>query len=505
MNLQTNTNLVGYLVSCSQYAQGIEALEPKNIVAALKTKGVEVNEAEVRFAQNEVAEVLRETANDNEKLHQTISQLKKGIFGGSETNTSIPSGKKLPGHTLRAKDEGEGFVMRSPHKPPLFSQNELLQWAKDLKEARAKACRAGRYDKSDALRESFYAALAARADEYPDRILDALLIILASRGEKMPNFADVFQGMDPDLKDPLLPTGIDLLTEAPKVDTPENRRLLFRVLEGLRDMPTNYAISAAVRLYRGNKKAPRDNPGFGIMAKENGWTEAEVKAVLSPFMQRSDFSRHIGHGPFCELFSTFEEVDPEMDGFATVRSKRNKELIGQLLRRLEARGLAPEPGLVKPEHKKTLSDKELREALRSKFESVAELYNGAANEVGCGRVEAGKPQGPLVIMNKVKDDQGRWVRLVAVPVDAVVISDSEDQKVVQVEVLDPAKLFGRRREIDKWMLKDAHQPWMSMALGVDAAAHSESSKRRPLPLPRIRDAIVKAVRKGGARRGRRLF
>jgi len=382
-------------------------------------------------------------------------------------------------------------------RPQLFTDDEIQLW-----ESRYQGCQgtgsASQYDQRRAIHNVFKSIRALRAAGHPKRVNDALLILVGSKGQTAPHFADIFDNFHTSADYPRGGNGLDIDAEAPAYDTPENRRLLHMILDGLKAMPTSYAASAGVRFFRGTgKQGKLKHPSVGLLSSANGWKGKETEAVIWAFFDTST-SYTSGtssyFGPICEMFTIFsdrtrEYPDHDMfeaayekggDPFAFVHSQRNKEFLTLLMNHLETRGLGAElTGLAKPSAK--LHNDDCLKAVKAKVKAEW----GTLRPILGGYRPRKAEDIYLSVSKKVKDDQGRVVRQFTGTFGAIVVVDATEQIITQVEILDPSKIQ-TFQDIGKGDLKDSTQPWLHLCLGHANAAPPPS---KALSIDQIRDAI----------------
>lgn len=172
----------------------------------------------------------------------------------------------------------------------------------------------------------------------PDDVLNFLVVAFHERGSQPITWEDTFgKGFG------------DRLTQA---DTPQVRRHLHDVLEGLRVVPRSWATSATTRFFRGigkqGEKPWSEKPGAGVLSKEHGWKTFEADWFVGLFY----------NSLMAGVFFTDDSIDPygeegrevlEEGGnrFAVTSNIRDDAFFDDLINRLAARGLAVD--IVKPE------------------------------------------------------------------------------------------------------------------------------------------------------------
>jgi hypothetical protein len=71
------------------------------------------------------------------------------------------------------------------------------------------------------------------------------------------------------------PNKVDIATELPKYNSPDQRRLLHSLLAGLLEMPTNVAGSGATRYFLGTGAFKgQTKAGVGLLSSGNQWAKA---------------------------------------------------------------------------------------------------------------------------------------------------------------------------------------------------------------------------------------
>lgn len=161
------------------------------------------------------------------------------------------------------------------------------------------------YQRRQDVQDAFRTEGLRRARGRSDDLVNVLLIALHERGTRTLTWNDAFAG--------------DVAERLAQADTPEARRQLRTVLDGLRGAPNSWAKSATARFFRGTGQQGKppwsERPGVGALGKSHGWKQYETAWFVGFFYS----------WPFNELLSE----DP---GF-----------IGELVGVLEQRGLEDTP------------------------------------------------------------------------------------------------------------------------------------------------------------------
>ena len=109
MNTLINPVIFAHLAALGKTPAGVRTLDPQTVVANLKKNGIQVSEEAVRANQQLVAQVMEKAIQNNEALHQKVSQNRSRLQG--------PEGKKLgPANPLNVAQQGKHFPAVLAHK-----------------------------------------------------------------------------------------------------------------------------------------------------------------------------------------------------------------------------------------------------------------------------------------------------------------------------------------------------------------------------------------------------
>ena len=190
-----------------------------------------------------------------------------------------------------------------------------------------------------------------RAQKRPHEFLDALLLLVSSRGVEYVEFNAAFSNSsDPDYR--------KRITLA---NTPETRRNLFTILKALSEIPKSWATSAFIRFLRGTgKQKDAKYHGAGTFGVRYGWKEEEVQAICQVLT-----GNRWSNNPYCRMLMTYVDVeseiaeeDPDYDlvdydaKFSATRANRDVAFISALCEILDAQGLGPVPVAAEEKPKK---------------------------------------------------------------------------------------------------------------------------------------------------------
>jgi len=233
---------------------------------------------------------------------------------------------------------------------PLFTAEELTDWDSMLEKAketrdtdefphRNRQYNQSRCDRISAYHKAFQMERLRRIEARPGDVVDLLLVAFHEKGKTPITWEAAFGGLDDRLK---------------AANTPETRRHVHTVLQGLRVAPRSWAKSATTRFFRGTGKQGKppwsNKVGAGVLAKEYGWKTYEATWFVEFFY----------YHPLCDLFFSDDspdcygeeahEIDEEGGNrFAATRKERDDEFFEALTEVLEERGLADE--IVMPDKK----------------------------------------------------------------------------------------------------------------------------------------------------------
>lgn len=180
--------------------------------------------------------------------------------------------------------------------------------------------------------------IVKRVHERATEFLNALIILVGSRGTKYADFGYVFSSSD----------AADIKEALASCDIPEARRQLYTILRALTEVPKTWARSAFVRFLRGiGKQRGAKYHGAGMFGTDYGWKEKNISAICQVItgngayakvlMSYADVAEEVR-----EVDSDFEFVDYEVE-FKGVRVERDVEFLNQLCDMLDERGLADIP------------------------------------------------------------------------------------------------------------------------------------------------------------------
>ncbi|MFH1429941.1 MAG: hypothetical protein ABIG71_00280 [Candidatus Uhrbacteria bacterium] len=227
---------------------------------------------------------------------------------------------------------------------PLFSKEEIEAYT-----ARTKALQERQraqeisweeyYKEGKAIDRAHLFEMAKRVQARSEEFLDALIIIVGSRGSKYVEFGAAFAQSD----------SKDVKEAVQLFDTPESRRALYTILRALTEVPKSWAKSAFIRFLRGTgKQKGAKYHGAGTFGVNYGWKEQQVEAICNVIadwdarysqmlMQYADVAEEIR-----EEDPDFEVVDSQAT-FAATRVERDVDFLNALCGILEQRGLCPVP------------------------------------------------------------------------------------------------------------------------------------------------------------------
>lgn len=372
-------------------------------------------------------------------------------------------------------------------KPSLFTQPELAAWsmqAAPLRDAKD-------YDGLERARSVLEGVRLQRASQHPGPVADALLLHVGTRGAQTPTIDDVFNdvgrrvGLDSPYGAPRS-AGIDVAVAARAHDTPENRRLLHSILQGLRAMPTTVAGSGAVKYFLGTGSfAGKDKDGVGLLssankwAKDAGWKNDDTTRVITAL-----FQDHYGSGdwngvgklltqpkggfqgyPDGPLWDAARESEYSASPFAMTHSERNTTFIDALMKELEGRGLGAPLAYAAPKLNIKLTPSVAKKAVLAQHEAK---WDAAIAKWNAGRSDfhvegKAKDQSINVWDRAIVTRDGQKEQVTSVGggyghFGAVVVTTPEGD-VKEVFALDPDKGRGR---LSKDMLKDPSRPWLAL-------------------------------------------
>lgn len=147
-------------------------------------------------------------------------------------------------------------------------------------------------------------------------------------------------------------------------NTPENRRHVYEIIQGLQQVPRSWATSATTRFFRGTGKQAKppwsEKPGAGLLSKDYGWTTDQTNWYVSLFYNSYFFDGIFFSDDSPDPYGAEgREVEEEGgDRWAATTKERDDSLFTSLLKLLEEQGLAdavPKPKVkkVKPRKAKT--------------------------------------------------------------------------------------------------------------------------------------------------------
>lgn len=183
----------------------------------------------------------------------------------------------------------------------------------------------------------------------PEDVLALYLVALNERGAQPIGVDDVFDGK--------------LEDRVKAADTPENRKLMHTVLQGLKGVPLSWARSATTRFFRGIGKQAKEpwasKPGAGVLGTAYGWKTRESEWFIGLFYGQFGawgYGASLGDlfftddSPDCYGEDAEDIYDEGGDPWAATRKERDTSFIDALLEILDERGLADE--IDKPKAKK---------------------------------------------------------------------------------------------------------------------------------------------------------
>ena len=232
-------------------------------------------------------------------------------------------------------------------KAPLFTAEELESWKQRERDAKVprpddnvfhpdspRPYNESAWVRAKAVQVAMSIERYRRIRLRPENILDALTVAFYEKGTLPLIWDDIWEG------------GLgDRLVGA---DSPDTRRWLHTVLQGLRAVPRSWATSATTKFFRGIGKqgeAPwSSKPGAGILSKDYGWTTDAAAWFVGLFYKY----------PLDKLFFSDDSPDPYGDEgreiadeggerFAATRKDRDDAFFDALLKILEDRGLGDMP------------------------------------------------------------------------------------------------------------------------------------------------------------------
>lgn len=381
---------------------------------------------------------------------------------------------------------GAGARAPASGPPSLFTKPELAKWQASIQAL----VDAKSYDRAEAARAMFGAVRLKRAAEHPHAVADALLVLVGSRGARVPTLDDAFKdiGRGGALDSPYgapSAANIDVGAELSKHDTPENRRLLHSILAGFLEMPTTVAGSGAVKYFLGTGSfAGKEKEGVGLLSAGNAWAkEATWKNSDTERVVTSLFAHHFSSGewngigglltqpkggftgyPEPELWNAASASTSSSSPFAMTHSERNHALIGKLMEDLEGRGLGPELDVRAPKLSVKLKPSDAKKAMlahaEAKWDAAILVHNRERPEF---KVEGKAKDQPAYVWERATVTRGGVKEQVQRAgsgygyFQAIIVTTPEGQ-VKEVHALDHAKLKARMVTMDE--LKDPNRPWL---------------------------------------------
>lgn len=194
----------------------------------------------------------------------------------------------------------------------------------------------------------------ARAEEF----LDALIVLVGSRGANYVDFESAFsQSSDPEYRKAVM-----------AYNTPEARRNLYTILKALTEIPKSWATSAFVRFLRGNgKQKGAKYHGAGYFGVLYGWKEEEVHSIANILTGDRWGTRH----SYCQVLMRYADVEQEIREqdpdyevvdynahFYATRAERDIKFINKLCEMLDSQGLGP---VVKPAEEKPKKERKVKQ------------------------------------------------------------------------------------------------------------------------------------------------
>ncbi|RJR12835.1 hypothetical protein C4588_01665 [Candidatus Parcubacteria bacterium] len=218
---------------------------------------------------------------------------------------------------------------------PLFSPAELNEFSNKKALLEKEPNWERRWSQIRAIESSFEILQKRRAQERADEYLNALLILVGTRGATYVNFELAFSDSD----------SSEILDALKDADTPETRRNLYTLLKALSEIPKTWAMSAFVRFLRGTgKQKDAKYHGAGYFGVSYGWKEDEVSNICRILTDRTPYSKVLMS--YADVQEEIDRADPDYeivdrsDRFAATRVERDKEFLETLCEMLEQRGLA---------------------------------------------------------------------------------------------------------------------------------------------------------------------
>lgn len=184
-----------------------------------------------------------------------------------------------------------------------------------------------------------------RAQEDPEKFVDALLVLVGSRGTEYFPIYDAYSDHP------------ELLEALTRFDTPEARRALYTLFRALTEIPKTWAKSAFIRFLRGTgKQKDSKYHGAGTFGVDYGWKAKEVENIAATLV--SSYDSHHGatyssvlmsyrdmYGDICDAANEaddYEVVDINARNYAT-HVDRDVEFLQTCCNILKERGLGPVP------------------------------------------------------------------------------------------------------------------------------------------------------------------
>ncbi len=229
---------------------------------------------------------------------------------------------------------------------PLFTDAELSAHEKALAKLQKESRKPGSdfssyWRERQNLEKAHELEMVKRAQARETEYLNALIILVGSKGHEYVPFVHAFKSSDEKL----------IKDKTKEYDTPETRRSLFTVLCALTEIPHNWATSAFVRFLRGNgKQRGAKYHGAGLFAVEYGWKGEEVVAICKPITSDQDLYSKVvmSYTDLTEVENEIREKNPDYEESSTdLRfascARRDVAFLKKLCGILESRGLGPIP------------------------------------------------------------------------------------------------------------------------------------------------------------------
>lgn len=204
-----------------------------------------------------------------------------------------------------------------------------------------------RYEEADNIRKSYQLIIVRRAQERAEEYLNALILLVGSRGTSFVEFDNAFSPDDPEAYKRALD----------KYNTPEARRNLHTMLKSFTEIPKSWGPSATIRFWRGNGKQKESKYyGAGMFGVNYGWKQAEVDFIGKILTDRSEYAEVLMS--YADVAEEIHEADPDFEivdygtQFAAIRVERDTTFINKLLKLLEDKGLGAIPVPTPPKPKK---------------------------------------------------------------------------------------------------------------------------------------------------------